>query len=123
MNQENKSPLKRRRGAPPGNCNARTHGYYSKVFIAQNRLRIEALTGFTGIDLELFQAKCRLQQVLQHKPVNVGVRKRMLVLFIGMVVLKYRVAKHDNQGLIAALEKVPDDFSLSPEILEQLEQC
>jgi hypothetical protein len=60
--------------------------------------------------------------VLQYKPVNAGVLKRMLMLFMGMVVLKYRVARHDGQGLLAALERISDDFSLPPEILEQLEQ-
>ena len=123
MNQENNSPLKRRRGAPPGNRNACTHNYYSKVFIARNRLKIEELAGFKGVDLQLFHARCRLQQVLQHKPINAGVLKRMLMLFMGMVVLKYGVAEHDDQGLVTALERVPDDFSLPPEILEQLEQC
>ncbi|MAF85714.1 MAG: hypothetical protein CL875_04470 [Dehalococcoidales bacterium] len=42
--------VKRKRGAPEGNQNARKHGFYSKVLDEAEQLDFELATGVEGID-------------------------------------------------------------------------
>ncbi|MEN8614742.1 hypothetical protein ABFB09_05610 [Dehalogenimonas sp. THU2] len=123
MIQRNNSPAPKRRGAPAGNRNACTHGYYSKGFIENARRRIQEVTGFTGIDGELFLSIYRMQLVIKHDPDNVRVQQRAMASFMDMVRRKYDVGHRDVNDLAAAMNKVRHDFALPPETLERLRSC
>jgi len=45
--------LKKKRGAPKGNQNARKHGFYSQALNESEKLRLEQARGIEGIDEEI----------------------------------------------------------------------
>ena len=62
--------MKRKRGAPKGNQNARKHGFYSKVLDEAERLDFELATGVEGIDEEIALIRVKIKSLLERDPEN-----------------------------------------------------
>jgi hypothetical protein len=59
-----------KRGAPPGNQNARKHGFYSRVLDDEERQDFEQATCVEGLDDEIALLRVKLKSVLRHDPEN-----------------------------------------------------
>ena len=60
-----------KRGAPAGNQNAKTHGFYSKALSEAERLELEEAVGVEGIDAEIALLRIKLMRVLEKEPENI----------------------------------------------------
>ena len=60
----------RRRGAPAGNQNARTHGFYSQVFDEDEKRALEESSGAGGLDNEIELVRVKLRSALFRDPHN-----------------------------------------------------
>ena len=118
------SPLaRRRRGAQPGNKNARTHGFYSKHFVENARKDLRAAANeLSGLDRELYLTVWRTQLVFKNDPDNIAVQEKATAELINLVRLKYDVGVKDVDGITNALQKMAYDISLPQEVIHRLRQ-
>ena len=63
--------LKRRRGAPYGNQNARKHGFYSSVLTEAERRNLRQAADVKGISEEIDVLRVKLKSILARDPYNV----------------------------------------------------
>ena len=63
--------MKGKRGAPAGNHNARTHGFYSMALNEAEKLELEQAVGVEGIDAEIALLRVKLRRVLEKEPQNI----------------------------------------------------
>ena len=57
---------KKRRGAQPGNQNARKHGFYSKRLTPDELQILPIAFGFHGVDEEIAAVRSRMTTILDH---------------------------------------------------------
>ncbi|MBI2850267.1 MAG: hypothetical protein HYX80_04390 [Chloroflexi bacterium] len=63
--------MKGKGGAPKGNQNARTHGFYSMALSEVEKLELEQAVGVEGIDAEIALLRVKLKRVLEKEPQNI----------------------------------------------------
>ena len=63
--------MKGKGGAPTGNQNARTHGFYSNALNEVEKLELEQAVGVEGIDAEVALLRVKLKRVLEKDPQNI----------------------------------------------------
>jgi hypothetical protein len=68
----------RRRGGQPGNQNARSHGYYSKVLTSGQQKLLPTLSAMRGLDREVEIARAKVISILALDPANTKVLLRAL---------------------------------------------
>ena len=71
-----KEAVKNKGGAPRGNQNARTHGFYSKVLPASERKRFEETVLIDGLDEEIAVLRIKFKSLVRSKPANIGLITR-----------------------------------------------
>ena len=65
--------VKRKRGAQPGNQNARTHGFYSRFLDPVTSQNIQEVVKLNDIDEEIALLRQKIMSVLSHDPKNLAV--------------------------------------------------
>ncbi len=60
--------IKRKRGAPKGNQNARKHGFYSRVLDEAEKLDFELAAGVDGIDDEIALLRVKIKSITGERP-------------------------------------------------------
>jgi hypothetical protein len=77
MTDENPTPSKRRRGAPPGNLNALKHGFYSRNFGTMELKDLDAMLD-SGLDSEINLLRVAMRRLLiltaENTNVDTGIR-------------------------------------------------
>ncbi len=61
---------RKRRGPPPGNQNARKHGFYSSVLLPSQEALLPRAKSITGLNDEIAVARIRLASVVSGAPDN-----------------------------------------------------
>ena len=101
-----------KRGAPPGNQNARKHGFYSRVLDAEEQLDFEQATRVEGLDDEIAMLRVRIKSVLQHDPNNMKLIAQATNALARLVSTRYNISKEDKKGLREAITTVLRDVAL-----------
>ncbi|MDO8715824.1 MAG: hypothetical protein Q7J73_03330 [Dehalococcoidales bacterium] len=65
-----KSEVKKKRGAPKGNQNARKHGFYSKVLDLAQQEALPAAAKLTGLGEEIALLRTKTRSVVANDPRN-----------------------------------------------------
>ncbi|MBA7480802.1 hypothetical protein ES707_16264 [subsurface metagenome] len=104
--------VKRKRGAPRGNQNARKHGFYSKVLDEAEQLDFELATGVEGIDDEIALLRVKIKSILENDPENIRLIMQATNTLAGLVKTRYNIAKEQKQGLKEAIGNVLRDVAL-----------
>jgi len=104
--------LKRKRGAPAGNQNARKHGFYSRVLDEAERLDFELATGVEGIDDEIALLRVKIKSLLERDPENIKLIMQATNTLARLVRTRYNIGKEDKQGLKEAIGTVLRDVAL-----------
>ena len=63
--------IKRKGGAPFGNQNAITHGFYSKVLTSRERRSLAMASDIEGLDYEIALLRVKIKSLVDHDPDNV----------------------------------------------------
>ncbi len=103
---------KRNRGAPPGNQNARKHGFYSRVLDAEERQDFEQAVLVEGLDEEIALLRAKIKSVLRHDPQNVTLIMQATATLARLVTTRYNISKEDKKGLAQAISNVLKDVAL-----------
>jgi hypothetical protein len=104
--------LKRKRGAPKGNQNARKHGFYSKVLNEAEQLDFELAAGVNGFDDEIALLRVKIKSLLENDPENIKLLMAATTTLANLVKTKYKISKEQKQGLKEAIENVLKDIAI-----------
>ena len=104
--------VKRKRGAPKGNQNARKHGFYSKVLDEAEQIDFELAAGVRGIDDEIALLRVKIKSLLEHEPENIKLIMQATDTLAKLVKTRYNISKEDKQGLKEAIGNVLKDVAL-----------
>ena len=104
--------VKRKRGAPKGNQNARKHGFYSKVLDEAEQLDFELASGVNGIDDEIALLRVKIKSVLEKDPENIKLIVQATNTLAGLVKTSYNITREQRKGLKEAIGNVLRDIAL-----------
>ena len=104
--------VKRKRGAPKGNQNARKHGFYSRVLDKAEQLDFELATGVEGIDDEIALLRVKIKSILENDPENIKLIMQATNTLAGLVKTRYNITKEQKKGLKEAIGNVLRDIAL-----------
>ena len=102
--------VKRKRGAPKGNQNARKHGFYSNVLDEAGRLDFELATGVEGIDDEIALLRVKIKSLLAHDPENIKLIMQATNALERLIRTRYNISKEDRKGLKEAIGNIASLF-------------
>jgi len=104
--------VKRERGAPKGNQNARKHGFYSRVLNETEQLDFELASGVNGIDDEIALLRVKIKSILFSDPENIKLIMQATNTLAGLVKTSYNITKEQKKGLKEAIGNVLRDVAL-----------
>ena len=104
--------VKRKRGAPKGNQNARKHGFYSKVLDEAEQLDFELASGVNGIDDEIALLRVKIKSILEKDPENVRLIMQAANTLARLMKTRYNITKEQKKGLKEAIGNVLRDVAL-----------
>jgi uncharacterized protein YjcR len=107
MTQENN---KNKRGAPLGNQNARTHGFYSQRLSRRQQRILEAASSLNGLDHEIAIVRMKIDDILVNSPENTAILMLAMSVLVKLLKAKQVLAKKDSEGLKQALASVVNDL-------------
>ena len=102
----------RRRGAPKGNQNARTHGFYAEVLDAAERVDLELATDVNGIDDEIAVLRVKIKSLLEKDPENLKLIMQATNTLVGLVKTRYKISAEQKRGLREAIANVVKDIAI-----------
>ena len=109
MNEE----MKRKRGAPRGNQNARKHGFYSRVVDETEKRQLRQAASVKGIDDEIDLLRVKLKSVVARDPENVRLISQAVVSLARLLRTRHFLGYNKEDSLKQAMENVIRDIVLS----------
>ncbi len=106
------NPLKRKRGAPQGNQNARKHGFYSKVISGKNKRDLAQAIDVVGIDEEIALLRARIRSVLEHDPDNINLIMQATCTLARLLRTRHYLGADNHNKLRQAIGNVLTDIGL-----------
>ncbi len=89
--------VRRKRGAPKGNQNARKHGFYSRVLNEAEQLDFELATGVEGIDDEIALLRVKIKSILENDPENIKLIMEATNTLARLIRTKYNITKEKKR--------------------------
>jgi len=88
---------KNKRGAPLGNQNARTHGFYAKKLSKRERATFEAASNLKGLDQEITLVRTKIESIIDSDPENVPVLMLAISALVKLLKAKQMLQKDDPE--------------------------
>lgn len=101
------------RGAPLGNQNARTHGFYSKVLDEEQQRKYTQAVEVEGLDSEIALLRVKIKSLVARDPENIDLITQGTNALARLTMTKYNINKTDKQGLREAIGNVLKDVVLT----------
>ena len=105
-------PEKRKRGGQPGNQNARTHGFYSRVLDEDQARDLAEARGIEGISEEISLIRVKIKSLLRNDPENIKLIMAAFITLAKLLRSRYPPAAPDKKGLGEAIANVLKDVAL-----------
>lgn len=97
----------RRRGAQPGNRNAVTHGFYSKVLPAQSDETLSEANEIEGLDEEIALLRYKIRRLEEMDPDNFELAFKAVNILSNVIARRrYAVLKKDKNTLVNSLKEL-----------------
>jgi hypothetical protein len=90
---------KRKKGAQPGNRNARKHGFYSKVLTPEQQDVLNLATRVTGLDREVAILRLKIASILKNDPQNVELLARAAGSLAYLLRTRQRLMSSDRRDI------------------------
>ena len=97
---------RRRRGAPRGNQNARTHGFYSRVLDDVEQIDFELASDVYGIDDEIALLRVKIKSLVKHDPESVQLMTKATNALARLVMTRYNITGGEKKKLKEAIGNV-----------------
>ena len=104
--------IKRPRGGQPGNKNARTHGFYSRVLDEAEQRDLLDAAEIEGIDDEIALLRVKIAALIEHDPNNLELLVVAANTLARMVKTRYGLNHKDGKGIKDAIAGVLRDIAL-----------
>jgi hypothetical protein len=102
----------RKRGAPPGNQNARKHGFYSKVLTEAEQIELQEAATLEGLDNEIAILRVKLQQLLQNHPERIDLQLQAANILARLIRTRYNITPEQKKSLKEAIATVIKDIAI-----------
>jgi len=103
---------KKKRGAPKGNQNARTHGFYSQVLDEAQKLHLDQALEIEGIDEEIVILRVELLALIENHPDRIDLQVITANTIARLIRTRYNVSKDQHKPLKEAITKVLTDIAV-----------
>ena len=103
---------KKKRGAQPGNRNARTHGFYAKELDETEKQQYEQATEVEGLEAEIALLRIKIQSLVAHDPENIRLITQATNALARLLMTKFNTSKADKQGLEEAFNNVLNNIAI-----------
>jgi hypothetical protein len=104
--------LKKKRGAPKGNQNARKHGFYSQVLDESEKLQLAEAREIEGIDEEIAILRLKLRNLIDKQPERFDLHLEAANTIARLVRTRYSITKEQKKTLKEAITKVLTDIAV-----------
>ncbi len=103
---------KNKGGAPPGNQNARKHGYYSTILDDAGKADFERATEVEGIDEEIALLRVKIKALVQRDPDNIRLIMRAIDSMGKLARTKFNIGKNDKKSVAEAVAGILKDIAI-----------
>ncbi len=106
--------LKRKRGAPLGNQNARKHGFYSNVLTDIERRNLRQAADVKGINEEIDLLRVKLKSILTRDPDNVKLISQAATSLSRLLRTRNKIGSEaaPDEALQKAVENILRDIAI-----------
>ena len=108
MKKKERKPV----GAPRGNQNARTHGFYSKVLTAAEQLDLEVASDIEGIDDEIDLLRVKIKHCCLEDPDNIAIILEATSALARLIKVKYNLDAKQGRGVKDAIIDVVKELAI-----------
>ena len=98
--------------SPPGDQNARKHGFYTEVMDEAEQADFESAIELDGIDEEIALLRVKIKSLVEYDPQNVHLIMQAVDSIRKLVRTKFSIGKNDKKGLLDAVGNVLKDIVL-----------
>jgi len=106
--------IRRKPGGQPGNHNARTHGFYSRVMTPEDREIFEAAAAMHGLDYEIALLRMKVLNILAQEPENHAVLVMAVNALTKLLRTKQQIAPTDMEQFKRAVQNMLGDHAGTP---------
>jgi len=96
--------MKKKVGAPKGNHNSRTHGFYVKALNEEERLNFQLATEVEGLDSEIALMRVKIQSLVAREPDNLKMITHAVTALAKVIMTKFNISKSDKKTFTEAME-------------------
>lgn len=104
--------MKKKRGAPEGNQNARKHGFYSQVLDESEKLQLEEARGIEGLDEEIAILRVKLRTLIDRHPERFDLHLEAANTIARLIRTRYSITKEQKKTLKEAITKVLTEIAV-----------
>ena len=95
-----------KRGAPKGNQNARTHGFYSRALTEAEKADLEEASFVEGIDQEIAFLRMKLKELAENSPDRIDLHLEAANMIARLIRTHYQISNKQKKSLKDAIHKV-----------------
>jgi len=95
-----------KKGAPPGNQNARKHGFYSRALTEAEQLEMEEAVYVDGVDQEIALLRIKLRELVESQPDRIDLHLEAANTIARLIRTRYQISKEQKKSLKEAIAKV-----------------
>jgi len=103
---------KKQRGAPKGNQNARTHGFYSQVLDEAEKLQLDEARAVEGIDEEIAILRVKLLTLINQHPDRIDMQMIAASTIARLVRTKFNITSGQKKSLKDAITKALTEIAV-----------
>ena len=101
--------MKKKVGAPKGNHNSRTHGFYVKA-LNEEKLNFQLATEVEGLDSEIALMRVKIQSLVDREPDNMKMITQAVTALARVMMTKFNISKSDKKTFTEAMENALKDI-------------
>jgi len=103
---------KKKRGAPKGNQNARTHGFYSRVLNDAQKVRLADAREVEGLDEEIAILRVKLMTLIEEYPERIDLQIGAAYTISRLLRTRHNISAGRKNSLKEAIEKVHAELAI-----------
>jgi hypothetical protein len=103
---------KKKRGAPKGNQNARTHGFYSRVLNDAQKVRLADAREVEGLEEEIAVLRVKLMTLIEEYPERIDLQIHAAYTISRLLCTRHNISAGQKDSLKEAIEKVQAELAI-----------
>ena len=104
--------MKKSKGAPKGNQNARKHGFYSRALTEAEQVELESASMVEGVDQEIAFLRLKFKQLSEQHPDRFDLQLEAASTIARLIRTHYQITREQKQTLKESIQKVLTDVAL-----------